>query len=195
MTEMWNKRFALEEYVYGKEPNVFFKEQLLRHPSGKILLPAEGEGRNAVFAAKMGWNVDAFDTSIEAKKKAERLAQENNVQIKYHLSSYEEADYKDNSFDLISLIYAHSSNRQQNHRRLLKFLKPGGILLIEGFSKKQMNNTTGGPRNVEMLFSKEELEDDFISLSELLFTEVDIHLDEGEHHNGKASVIRLIGKK
>lgn len=195
MIEMWNKRFAQDEYVYGKEPNVFFKEQLLRHPSGKILLPAEGEGRNAVFAAKMGWNVDAFDTSIEAKKKAERLAQENNVQIKYHLYSYEEADYKANSFDLIALVYAHSSNRKQNHQRLIKFLKPGGIIILEGFSKKQINNSTGGPRNAEMLFSKEELEDDFNTLSELLFTESDIDLDEGEHHNGTASIIRLIGKK
>lgn len=195
MTEMWNKRYAQDEYVYGKEPNEFFKEQILKLPSGKILLPAEGEGRNAVFAAQNNWLVYAFDSSIEAKNKAERLAHEKAVKLNYEISSFEEAEYKENTFDLIALIYAHSSNRQQNHQRLLRFLKPGGTLLLEGFSKAQIDNSTGGPKSIDLLFSKEELAADFKALAELKFTETEIDLNEGEHHQGRASIIRFIGKK
>ena len=86
---MWNKRYAQKEYFYGKQPNEFFRKQLLKFPPGRILLPAEGEGRNAVFAALSGWDVVAFDTSTEAKKKAEKLAKENKVQISYSIISNE----------------------------------------------------------------------------------------------------------
>jgi SAM-dependent methyltransferase len=178
MIEMWNKRYAQNEYVYGKEPNEFFKEQILKLPNGKILLPAEGEGRNAVFAAQNNWQVESFDSSSEAKNKAENLAK-----------------YEANTFDLIALIYAHSSNRQQNHQKLIKFLKPGGMLILEGFSKDQINNLTGGPKSLDLLFSPQELKADFDELSEIKLTETETYLNEGEHHMGRASIIRLIGKK
>ena len=83
-TDFWNERYSSDEYVYGTEPNQFFKEQIQKiNPSGRLLLPGEGEGRNAVFAAKLGWNVDAFDQSSVAKMKAETLAKLNNVKINY----------------------------------------------------------------------------------------------------------------
>lgn len=195
MINPWDTRYAQVEYVYGKEPNAFYKEQILKLPSGKILLPAEGEGRNAVFAAQNNWHVEAFDSSIEAKNKAEKLAREKEVKISYKISSFEEADYKENTFDLIALIYAHTSKRKKNHQKLIKFLKPGGILLLEGFSKAQINNSTGGPKSIAMLFSKEELASDFKSLSELEITETETYLSEGNYHLGRASIIRLIGKK
>lgn len=195
MNEIWNMRYAQDDYVYGKQPNEFFKEQLLLLQPGKILLPAEGEGRNAVFAALKGWKVTAFDSSSEAKKKAEKLALENGVEIEYRIDSFEDIELEENTFDLIVLIYAHTATRQSNHRKLLKFLKPGGIILLEGFSKNQINNTTGGPKNVEMLFSKEELLEDFNALSYLNIWEEELFLSEGKHHLGKASVIRCVGKK
>ncbi|MDA3891101.1 MAG: class I SAM-dependent methyltransferase [Salinivirgaceae bacterium] len=192
---MWNKRYAQIEYVYGKEPNEFFKEQIQKLPNGKILLPAEGEGRNAVFAAQNNWQVEAFDSSSEAKNKAENLAKEKAVKLNYKISSFEEAKYEENTFDLIALIYAHSSNRQQNHQKLIKLLKPGGILLLEGFSKYQIKNSTGGPKSLDLLFSPQELTADFDELSEIELTETETYLSEGEHHLGRASIIRLIGKK
>ncbi|MCF8296037.1 MAG: class I SAM-dependent methyltransferase [Saprospiraceae bacterium] len=195
MSKMWNSRYSQDEYVYGEEPNAFFKEHILQLQPGKILLPAEGEGRNAVFAAKIGWEVFAFDSSSEGKKKAEKLALKNNVSINYGIASYEDAMFEENSFDLIALIYAHSPSRQANHQKLIKFLKPGGIILLEGFSKNQIKNNTGGPKNIELLFSKEELQNDFAYLPEKKIWEEEIFLNEGKHHKGKASVIRLIGKK
>ena len=195
MTNMWDERYAQEEYVYGKEPNKFFSQELIKHNAGKILLPAEGEGRNAVHAAKLGWEVFAFDSSSEAIKKAEKLASENKVKISYQLSSFEEVDYPDNFFDVIGLFYAHTFSRAENHKKLINFLKSKGTVILEGFSKKQINNNTGGPRKIEMLFSKEELQSDFARLSELKIWEEALHLEEGKYHQGKSSVIRLIGQK
>lgn len=195
MQNIWDTRYAQEEYIYGKEANTFLKEQIALLPVGKALFPAEGEGRNAVYAAKKGWEVSAFDSSFEAKNKALKLALENKVQIKYDLVDWEDAQYKDNSFDLIVLIYAHPTNRQVKHQKLLSFLKPGGVILLEGFTKAQIKNTTGGPKSLDLLFSKEEIQADFAQLKEIKSWEESIFLSEGELHKGKASVIRMIGKK
>ncbi|MDR3653646.1 MAG: class I SAM-dependent methyltransferase [Paludibacter sp.] len=195
MTEIWNQRYAQEEFVYGLKPNEFYKEQLLKLKPGKILFPAEGEGRNAIFAALNGWDVVAFDSSSEAKKKAEKLAIENDVEIKYLISSMEEVEFEENSFDAIVLIFAHTENREENHRKLIRFLKPGGTLILEGFSKNQLSNNSGGPRNLAMLFSKDELETDFAGLKNVIISELDTKLEEGFLHNGNASVIRIVATK
>ena len=104
MNQFWNGRYSVNEYVYGTEPNAFFKEQLEKLAPGKILLPGEGEGRNAVFAAKSGWEATAFDSSTEGKRKAENLAQKNNVNIDYKIFDYESAEFNPEEFDAIGLI-------------------------------------------------------------------------------------------
>jgi len=195
MKEMWNKRYAQEVYVYGKEPNEFFRQELLKLTPGSVLLPAEGEGRNAVFAAKLGWDVHAFDNSSEALKKSERLAREHNVTLSYRLASFDEIEYPENFFDVIGLFYVHTLARSSYHQKLIPYLKEGGLIILEGFSKKQVQNTTGGPRKVEMLFSREELLSDFKDLSLIAVNEKETELNEGEHHKGEASVIRLVAKK
>jgi 2-polyprenyl-3-methyl-5-hydroxy-6-metoxy-1,4-benzoquinol methylase len=195
MKQMWDKRYASDDYAYGNQPNVFFKEKIEGIEPGKMLLPAEGEGRNAVYAAALGWNVHAFDFSSNAKEKALLLSKENKVSIQYAVHGMEESDYEDDSFDTLAFIYAHNPNRKDNHRYLLKFLKPGGTIILEAFSKEQINNNTGGPKDVNMLYSIQNLKEDFSQLSELNLWEEDIVLDEGTFHSGKSSVIRLIGKK
>src|SRR5690606_40603655 len=107
MTEFWNKRYAAQEYVYGTKPNSYFKKQIEQLVPGKILFPAEGEGRNAVYAAKLGWDVYAFDSSNEAKKKAEMLAQSQNVKIEYQINDIDAATFPPDFFDCIVLIFAH----------------------------------------------------------------------------------------
>ncbi|MDA3843983.1 MAG: class I SAM-dependent methyltransferase [Candidatus Kapabacteria bacterium] len=195
MKQMWDKRYTGEDYFYGIQPNNFFKDKINDFKPGKILLPAEGEGRKSVYAAGLGWDVSAFDYSTEARGKALRLSKENNVQIDYSISSLEDADYEKESFDMLVLIYAHSKDRQNIHRRLLTFLKPGGVIVLEAFSKKQRGNDSGGPKDINMLFSIEELKNDFSQLRELDVREEEIVLAEGDHHSGKASVIRLLGRK
>ena len=197
MNQFWNERFATEEYVYGTEPNLFYREQLEKLNPGKILFPAEGEGRNAIYAAMQDWKVTAFDPSTVAKTKAENLARQKNVEIDYRIADYENVSFSKESFDCLVLIFAHMHplKRKEYHKKLASFLKPGGTLILEGFSKKQIKNNTGGPRNVEMLFSEEELRNDFNFFSELSISETDVTLDEGAFHKGKASVIRVTGKK
>lgn len=195
MIEMWNQRYGQEEYIYGKEPNEFFRAQLSLLPKGKILMPAEGEGRNAVYAATKSWEVVAFDSSKAAKEKAEKLMKQNNVKFEYLIESYEDFEHHENSFDVIALIYAHTISRKDNHKKIVRFLKPGGLLLLEGFSKKQIRFNSGGPRNIDMLFSADELKSDFSEFTQLDIDELEIELQEGPLHIGEAAVIRAIGKK
>ena len=197
MSDFWNARFDTEDYVYGTEPNQFFKYQLQKLKPGKILFPAEGEGRNAVYAAKMGWEVYAFDSSSQARIKALKLAKKNNVIIQYEIDDFENIKFPENDFDCIVLLFAHfhPGKRNQYHKKSLSFLKPGGNLILKGFSKKQINHLTGGPRNIELLFSKEELLFDFKPLSEINIEESDMLLNEGVFHQGTASVITLTGIK
>lgn len=193
-TNTWDERYAQNEYVYGKQPNEFFRQQLQALRPGKILLPAEGEGRNAVFAALQDWSVVAFDSSVEGKKKALALAQEMGTSMDYQISSFENFDTEE-QFDAIGLIYAHNLNREENHKRLSKSLKKGGVIILEGFSKEQLNYNSGGPKNIEMLFSVDELKSDFESFSSLNIWTEEIELSEGNYHSGKASVVRMVGIK
>jgi len=200
--DKWNERYSREEYAFGTQPNDYLKQQLEGLKPGSILFPAEGEGRNAVFAAKLGWDVSAFDISSEGKKKALRLARDNDVAIDYRVGGLEELTYKEGQFDAIALIYAHfpAEVKSAYHRTLDKYLRNGGILIFEAFGKNHIdyvtkNERVGGPRDLASLFSIDEIRSDFANytFSELKETETD--LKEGLYHNGKGWVIRATGIK
>lgn len=197
MKAFWNERYAAPEYAYGVQPNEYFKQELEKHAPGKLLMPAEGEGRNAVYAATLGWEVTAFDSSISGQTKALQLAEEKQVTIDYQVLDAFEVDFPEDSFDAIGLIYVHlpADFRQTFHRRILSWLKPGGQLILEGFGKEQMHYQSGGPRNPDMLFSVEMLREDFASLKNLEITETLTELREGLYHVGEAAVIRVTGEK
>jgi SAM-dependent methyltransferase len=197
LSDFWNQRYSDEDFADSTEPNLFFKEHIERLTPGKILIPAEGEGRNAVDAARLGWDVTAFDISVQGKSKAELLAAENSVKINYLIAGYEDISFEPETFDCVVLVFAQidSDKREKYHQKLISFLKPGGFLLLEGFSKKQINNSSGGPRDFRLLYSKTELENDFQQLSILQIEEPDVELNKGDFHNGTASVIRVVGKK
>jgi len=197
MKEFWNERYAVENYVYGTSPNAFFKNELHQLRAGKILLPAEGEGRNAVYAAEQGWEVYAFDYSIEAQRKAYRLADKKQVSIHYEVVSFDEIDFEHNFFDCIAMLFVHMPRNESlhYHQKVIRWLKPGGTFILEAFSKNQINKSSGGPKNSEMLFSVEELKADFTLLKQLEINELNTLLDEGSFHNGDASVIRMKGVK
>ncbi len=198
MVSLWDARYSAEEYIYGKEPNVFLKEFLNNISiKGIALFPAEGEGRNAVYAATQGWDVFAYDQSEVAKQKAEKLATELNVNIKYRiedLSSYHPAE---NFFDLITLIYVHipSIDKENFFKTMLLSLKKGGTLLMEVFSKDQLSFNSGGPKDTDMLYSTEELQGYFSETDVIEIKKEEILLNEGILHKGKGSVIRVIVKK
>ena len=197
MNEFWDQRYATAEYVYGKTPNLFYQQQLEQLTPGTILFPAEGEGRNAVYAATQGWKVTAFDSSAEGLKKANRLAEEHHVSINYLLKSYDEVEFPENSFDCIVLVFAHmaESKRSAIHKKLVSYLKPGGTLIMEAFSKEQINFKSGGPRDINALYSMEEMKSDFLELKINHLSQTVKELYEGSYHSGNASVIRLVAVK
>lgn len=198
----WNDRYSKDEFAYGEEPNNYLKEQLAKLPVGKILFPAEGEGRNAVFAAKIGWTVSAFDISSEGKQKALKLAEKNNVTINYKVGGLESLEFNNQQFDAIALIYAHFPQNIKSlyHQILNKYLKNNGVIIFEAFSKKHVdyvtaNEKVGGPKDIETLFSIEEIKSDFANYEIIELEEKEIELKEGLFHNGTGSVIRFVGRK
>jgi len=197
MKKFWDERFSQEEYIYGKEPNLFLKETLIGLPAGKLILPGEGEGRNAVWAALNGWEVLAIDYSESGQKKALELAENNKVKINYELQDLEEMKLPENAFDAIAMIYVHlpETIRQKVHNELIKSLKPSGVLIMEAFHKNQLKYNSGGPKDVSLLYSADILEKDFAALDTVLLTEKQIMLEEGSWHKGEASVVQYIGKK
>jgi SAM-dependent methyltransferase len=197
MKDFWNARYALQDFVYGKDPNRELETFLRSIPPGKILFPAEGEGRNAAFAASLGWTVFAFDQSEEAKKKADRLAKEKSVSIQYNVHGFENMDYKDEEFDCIALVFTHlpTDLRQSSFSKLIQFLKPGGILFLLGFSKNQLGKKSGGPQDLDLLFSLDQLKDDFRTMEFHSGREFTTILEEGEFHQGEASLLELIASK
>ncbi|MBI1222134.1 MAG: methyltransferase domain-containing protein [Bacteroidetes bacterium] len=200
--EFWNSRYAEESFAYGVEPNAFFKEQLTKLKPGKILIPGDGEGRNGVYAATQGWEVSSFDLSSEGKRKAELLAKEKGVQIDYRVGELAQMDYPEEYFDALLLVFAHFPEklRKDYHHRLIKFLKKGGVLIIEGFSKEHLeysaaNPKSGGPKDIGMLYSEDEIRSDFQSFNvRILSTEV-VELQEGLFHQGTSSLIRFVGTR
>lgn len=195
--EFWNNRYAEPGFAYGEAPNEFFREEMLKLRAGNLLLPAEGEGRNAVFAALKGWEVTAFDQSSEGMAKAAQLAKQQGVAVQLQTCDFANFNPGNKRFDCIALIFFHPPVhlRSTLHKLALTWLKPGGKLILEAFEKAQINEESGGPKDPEMLFSKEEMEADFNTLTELHMETAVIWLNEGKYHHGQARIIRVTGMK
>lgn len=203
MKEFWDSRYKEESYAYGMDPNVFLKESLDQlNLSGKMLFPAEGEGRNAVYAAKKGLEVYAFDISEEGKAKATKLAQQEGLSINYQVGNFFDLELCKESYDAIALIYAHFPPliAKSYYPKMLDMMKPGAYLILEGFSTKNLeyrakNPNIGGPDKIEMLFSVEGIQAAFPELEIIALEEKEVELNEGLYHKGTGSVIRFIGRK
>ena len=195
--DFWDKRYSEQDFAYGTEPNQFFKQQIDKLDPGKALFLGEGEGRNAVYAAKLGWQIDAVDFSNSAMEKGIRLAKENNVVINYTVIDFEKYQFQKKYYDLVVMIFLHlpAQINQIIFEGSVLSLKVNGKLIIETFGKEQINNSSGGPKDPQLLFSESEL----INLTSQLRTELleskTINLNEGAYHIGKANVIRFVGVK
>ncbi len=197
--EKWDKWYSNTEYIYGKEVNQFFKSVIDSIPpiGGTALFPAEGEGRNAVYAARLGWKVDAFDLSTEGKRKAELLAKEAEVDINYKIANYGKPELPNTTYNLIALVYSHVPNdiRVKGNEALIASLAANGYIVLEMFSENHKNSgSTFGPKSDDFLVSIDELKNEFKNLSILLIEEKEIELNEG-YHQGKGTVVRMIAQK
>ena len=195
--DFWNSRYSEQEFAYGTQPNAFLKEQLEKIESGTALFLGEGEGRNAVYAAKLSWQVDAVDFSSSAKIKALKLAEENMVTINYEVSDLNDYTFKENYYDLVVMIFVHLplDLRRKVFNKSIQSLKQNGKIIIEAFGKDQINNSSGGPRSLDLLYSEKDILDLVNDLKTIFLESKTINLEEGEYHNGKADVIRYVGVK
>ncbi len=203
MKDKWNQRYAEPEFAYGTYPNLFFKESLNKYqPTGDILMAADGESRNGVFAAKTGLSVYSFDISEEARNKALQLASEEKVSLHYEVGDFMELSVSRKSYDAAGLIYAHFPPHliSPYHQKIDQLIKPGGLVILEAFSKNHLplrtqNPSVGGPDRLDLLFDIPSIKRDFSDFEPLVLEEVEIELQEGKYHNGKGKVIRFVGRK
>lgn len=201
MKEFWDSRYNAEEFVYGTEPNEFLKTQIetLKLEPKKVLLPCDGEGRNSVYLAQKNWDVFAFDYSEKGKEKALLLAESKNVKIDYQIKNIEELSTYETKFDCIVLIFAHfpSNIRKEVHSKLASMLNQNGTLILEGFNKKQIENkrSSGGPKDLDLLYTKEMILNDFSALECTFCEEREVTLKEGTFHSGLADIVSFVGRK
>ena len=197
MSNLWDERYSGQEYIYGEKPNVFFGEQLGKLKPGNIILPCDGEGRNAVHAASKGWVVQAFDLSRAGKAKALALADKKGVAINYAVEDAVAATYAENSTDVVAFIYAHfpPTIRKGIHQKAVGWLKPGGRIILEAFNPNQLKNSSGGPKEISMLYTKAFIEEDFRELKIDILQTIQTTLTEGQYHEGIADIIQFVGIK
>lgn len=194
MKDFWNERYAEAEFVYGTEPNRFFKEQIDKLKPGKILLPADGEGRNSVYAAHQGWDVTAVDYSRSGRKKALKLAADHEVEITYDIADLSEYDFGMNRFDATAFIYVHlpRSIIKEVYTNIIKSLRSGAPIIVEVYSVNQLGRDSGGPKDERVLYTEEKLRELLAGTDIEWMEEMEIDLKEGKYHVGKAMVIRAM---
>ena len=193
----WNEKFSQTPNLYGEQPNEFVKSYIDSMPAGKILFPGEGESRNALYAASMGWQVTAIDQSETGKNHCLQKAEKLGLQIEYHVCDALVFMPEPESFDVVALVYFHLPKEilAEVYSKFEKALKAGGKMIIEGFGKKQLQYQSGGPKNLDMLYELSSLKSIFKNLKwEIEFDGI-IQLNEGVGHVGEVHVIRLVGEK
>lgn len=195
----WDERFATEEFVFGREPNAFLRRASIHIvPGGSVLAVADGEGRNGVWLARQGFRVHAVDGSSVALAKSAKLAAEHGVTLRTECADLTAWRWPQAAYDAVAAIFIQFVNPAE---RALLFagmvgaLKPGGVLLLEGYRPKQLEYGTGGPKQVENLYTRELLEAAFADLEILELREYDAALDEGGGHHGMSALIDLVARR
>jgi cyclopropane fatty-acyl-phospholipid synthase-like methyltransferase len=197
--ERWEARFAGPEYHFGTEPNAFLKSKAgLLKPGQKALSIADGEGRNGVFLAEQGLDVLAMDFSPRALAKSQALARQRGVAIRTEQADLDTWQWPAGAFDVVVAIFFQFCApplRARVFNNIKRALKPGGLLLMEGYSPKQREYKTGGPSEVENLYTHKLLEESFSDFSSVEIKEYDAEIHEGPGHGGMSALIDLVGRK
>jgi len=194
---MWDERYSVEEYVYGKAPNDFLLQMSGKLTKGDVLCLAEGEGRNAVYLARQGFRVTAVDSSKVGLAKAEKLAREFGVTIDTVVADLADYRISERAWDSIVSIscHVHQDLRKRLHRNVVTGLKNGGTFLLEAYTPKQLEFGTGGPSSAEYLMDLETLRVELDGLEFVHAKELVRDVVEGVYHTGKASVVQVFARK
>ena len=195
----WEGRYSAPEYIFGKGPNYFLaKCKSLLPASGRALAVADGEGRNSVWLAEQGLDVHAIDFSPTAQDKARVLARERGVNITFELANVHTWAFPASAYDVVCEIFTQFSTPAERALKwagMRKALKPGGLLIIQGYTPKQLAYGTGGPKQLDQLYTRPMLEKAFAGFKDMFFTEEELEMHEGTSHRGMSAVIGLTGRK
>ena len=199
---MWEERYRAEQYAYGLEPNAFLAAQRNRLEAGmRAFVPGDGEGRNGVWLASQGLEVDTIDLSAHGVAKARRLAAERGVSLNAVQADAGQWSWPEARYDLVALIFLHLAEpeRRALHRRALSALKPGGLLVLEAFRPEQIERQAagarGGPRDPALLYPPDALRADFADGDILLLETADAAMEEGHLHVGMSAVVRALVRR
>ncbi|MCL6556668.1 MAG: class I SAM-dependent methyltransferase [Burkholderiales bacterium] len=197
--EMWDGHYAEPHYIFGTEPNVFLASQkALLKPGQRALAVADGEGRNGVWLAQQGLSVVSVDFSAPAVEKARRLAAERGVEVEFHVADVLAWDWPRQAFDIVAAIFiqfAAPPERDILFARIKEALKPGGHLILQGYTPKQLEYRTGGPSAVENLYTAALLREAFADMDILHLREHEDFLTEGTKHYGMSALIDMVARK
>ncbi len=193
----WDERFAEPELAYGDQPNDWLREVAARLPPGPVLCLAEGQGRNAVWLATLGRAVTAVDASPVGLARARELAASRGVAIETVVADLATWEGPDAHWAGIVSIFGHLPPpvRTRVHGAVARWLRPGGVLVLEAYRPEQLAHGTGGPRDLAMLYSAEQLAADFTDLEILHLAAADREVREGRYHTGPAAVVQLLARR
>ena len=197
--QTWIARFAREGFLFGEDPNAFLRREAHRIPKGgSVLCVADGEGRNGVWLAEQALDVTSIDFSPAAQAKAAKLAQERGVNIKLIRADVHQWDYPAAAFDVVAEIFTQFSTPAERSAKwagMRKALKPGGLLIVQGYTPKQLDYGTGGPKEVANLYTRAMLEEAFGDFHDVTIVEEEREMREGPAHSGMSAVIGLTARK
>lgn len=198
--QFWDKRFSQPEYVFGKEPNAFLKNQVPKYmKSGdSVLCVADGEGRNSVWLAKQGMAVEAFDISPVAIEKAKQLAKDKQVSVALSVASTHDWLWKPNRYDLVAAIFiqfATPNMRVDLFAQIRNSLKSGGYLILQGYTPKQLDYKTGGPPSIDHLYTTELIQDLLKGMQICDWQEYEAEIHEGDGHHGMSALMGVVARK
>ena len=197
--DRWQSRYDVQHFVFGERPNAFLESQRALLPArGRALAVADGEGRNGVWLAEQGLAVTSIDFAPAGQAKARALAERRGVRLDFVIGDVHVWDYPESAYDVVVEIFTQFSSPAQRPLKwagMRKALKPGGLLLIEGYTPRQLDYGGGGPKAAENLYTREMLDAAFSDLAKFEIREHDVHISEGAGHTGMSAVIDLVGWK
>ncbi|MGW8265776.1 MAG: SAM-dependent methyltransferase [Longimicrobiales bacterium] len=191
----WDERYGEEGWAFGTEPNDFLREQAHLIPEGRVLCLGEGEGRNSVFLAELGYEVVGVDRSQVGLDKAQALARERGVFVETVVTSIEDFDLREGEWEGIVSIFFHlpPDLRKKVHEAVVLGLAPGGVLILEAYTPRQLELGTGGPRDRDRLMTLETLAEELVGLETIVARETEREVLEGRMHHGPGSVVQFVG--
>lgn len=196
---VWNERYSVPDFIFGTEPNAYLARQRhLLEPGRRALAVADGEGRNSVWLAGLGLQVDAFDISAVAVAKARNLARDAGVDVDFQVADCDTWDWTPASYDVVAAIFIQFAGPEMRARlfaRMVQALRPGGLLVLQGYTPRQLDFNTGGPGVLENLYTEALLRAQFGALQILDLQVYETELQEGARHAGPSALVGMVARK